>query len=86
MRIGADIDLAEQTAPTRALQLADDIFMAGHVKECLGFIYLLRQDLGQAGMQLADAVGDFRHIQINCGAHVLESCAAWAAGMPRGSS
>jgi predicted ATPase/DNA-binding SARP family transcriptional activator len=82
MRIGQDADLAEQTAQL-ALELADDIFMRGHIKECLGFIQLVNHDLGRAAIRLADAVSDFRHIQINCGAHVLEACAAWAAGAKR---
>jgi hypothetical protein len=49
--------------------------LAGHV----------RADQGERApaAQLAGTVQQFRAIQINCGAHILETCAAWTAAAGR---
>jgi predicted ATPase/DNA-binding XRE family transcriptional regulator len=77
-----DLDRAEETA-NRARALTRDVFVQGHIGEALGVIYLARGELARAAAQLAGAVQEFREIQINCGAHILETCAAWTAAAGR---
>jgi predicted ATPase/transcriptional regulator with XRE-family HTH domain len=76
------LDQAEQTA-TRAGALTREVFAQGHIDEALGIIYLARGELARAAAQLAGTVQEFREIQINCGAHILETCAAWTAAAGR---
>jgi len=59
------------------------VFAQGHLDEALGIIYLARGELARAAAQLAGTVPEFREIQINCGAHILETCAAWTAAAGR---
>jgi tetratricopeptide (TPR) repeat protein len=77
-----DLDRAEQMA-NRARALTREVFTQGHVDEALGIIYLARGELAKAAAQLAGTVQEFREIQINCGAHILETCAAWTAAAGR---
>jgi predicted ATPase len=77
-----DLDRAEETA-NRAGALTREVFTHGHVDEALGVIYLARGELAKAAAQLAGTVQQFREIPINCGAHILETCAAWAAAAGR---
>jgi hypothetical protein len=77
-----DLDRAEQTA-NRAKALTREVFAQGHLDEALGIIYLARGELAKAAAQLAGTVQEFREIQINCGAHILETCAAWTAAAGR---
>jgi predicted ATPase/DNA-binding XRE family transcriptional regulator len=77
-----DLDQAEQTA-NRAKALTREVFAQGHIDEALGVIYLARGELAKAAAQLAGTVQQFREIQINCGAHILETCAAWTAAAGR---
>jgi predicted ATPase/DNA-binding XRE family transcriptional regulator len=77
-----DLDRAEQTA-NRARALTREVFTHGHVDEALAVIYLARGELAKAAAQLAGTVHQFREIPINCGAHILETCAAWTAAAGR---
>jgi tetratricopeptide (TPR) repeat protein len=77
-----DLDRAEQTA-NRARALTREVFTHGHVDEALGIIYLARGKLAKAAAQLAGTVHQFREIPVNCGAHILETCAAWTAAAGR---
>jgi predicted ATPase/DNA-binding XRE family transcriptional regulator len=77
-----DLDRAEQMA-NRARALTREVFTQGHVDEALGVIYLARGELATAAGQLAGTVQEFREIPINCGAHILETCAAWTAAAGR---
>jgi predicted ATPase/transcriptional regulator with XRE-family HTH domain len=77
-----DLDRAEETA-NRAKALTREVFTQGHVDEALGVIYLARGELARAAAQLAGTVQQFREIPINCGAHILETCAAWTAAAGR---
>jgi len=77
-----ELDRAEQTA-NRAKALTREVFTHGHVDEALGVIYLARGELAKAAAQLAGTVHQFRQIPINCGAHILETCAAWTAAAGR---
>jgi predicted ATPase/DNA-binding SARP family transcriptional activator len=74
-----DLDQAEEGA-RRARMLATNVFETGHIDEARGIISLQRRDLATAAAQLADAVAQFKDIQSECAAHILESSAAWAAG------
>jgi len=77
-----DLDRAEQMA-NRARALTREVFTHGHVDEAIGVIYLARGELAKAAAQLAGTVQQFREIPINCGAHILETCAAWTAAAGR---
>jgi hypothetical protein len=77
-----DLDRAEQMA-NRARALTREVFTHGHVDEALGVIYLARGELAKAAAQLAGTVPQFREIPVNCGAHILETCAAWTAAAGR---
>jgi len=55
------------------------VFDIGHARELRGFICCLKGDLVTGAEVLADALTIFKGIQENCGAHVLETSAAWAA-------
>ncbi len=65
---------AEQVSAT--LKTAFDL---GHSREVRGYVHCLKGEFGRGAAVLADTVTIFRHIQINCGSHVLETAAAWAA-------
>ena len=56
-----------------------DVFDAGHSREAHAFVCCLRGDFARGAAILADAMSIFRNIQVNCGSHVLETAAAWAA-------
>jgi hypothetical protein len=56
-----------------------ETFTVGHIEEVAGFVTCLGHDFGEGARQLADATATFKHIQLSCGAHILETCAAWAA-------
>ena len=75
-----DLDRAEQTA-SRGIELAAglDAFEVGHIEEALAFVHCLRGDYSDAAARLSRTAIIFKGIQRNCGAHVLETCAAWAA-------
>ena len=74
-----DLDRAEEAA-VRGVQLSGlDVFESGHLGEALGFIHCLRGDHDRAGDRLGSAALLFKGIQRNCGAHMLKTCAAWAA-------
>lgn len=75
-----DLDRAEEAASRgigRAIDL--NVFEVGHLEEALSFVHCLRGDYDSAAKQLSHTVLLFKDIQRNCGAHVLETCAAWAA-------
>jgi predicted ATPase len=73
----------------RAAEFADEsehearklgaVFDIGHACELRGFIWCLKGDLTAGARVLADALTVFKSIQENCGSHVLETAAAWAA-------
>jgi predicted ATPase len=77
-----DLDRAEEGV-NRAKALTREVFTQGHLDEALGIIHLARGELARAAAQLAGTVQEFREIQINCGAHILETCAAWTAAAGR---
>ncbi len=54
-------------------------FDLGHVLELRGFIASRTGTFPAAAATLADALHTFTTIQYNCGAHVLETAATWAA-------
>jgi predicted ATPase/class 3 adenylate cyclase len=56
-----------------------ETFTQGHIEEVVAFVTCLREDADAGARQLADATATFKHIQLSCGAHILETCAAWAA-------
>lgn len=58
---------------------AANSFDTGHVLELRGFIASRQGRFGAAAATLSDALRTFKTIQHNCGAHVLETAAAWAA-------
>jgi predicted ATPase/class 3 adenylate cyclase len=75
-----DLDRAEAAA-VRGLERANSLgaFEVGHLKEALAFIHCLREDYQRASDLLAETAVVFKSVQPNCGAHILETCAAWAA-------
>ena len=76
-----DLDRADAMAAEAELLAAalPNSFDIGHVGELRGFIHGRKGDFAAAAAALADALRIFKTIQINCGAHVLETAAAWAA-------
>jgi hypothetical protein len=75
-----DLDRAEEAA-SRGIELAAglDAFEVGHLEEALAFVHCLRGDFSSGAARLSRTAIIFKSIQHNCGAHVLETCAAWAA-------
>jgi predicted ATPase/class 3 adenylate cyclase len=75
-----DLDRAEEAA-SRGIEraVALDAFEVGHLEEALSFIQCLRGDYAGAAARLSRMAIIFKGIQRNCGAHALETCAAWAA-------
>ena len=73
-----DLDRAEEIA-SRGVGLAEGPdFEVGHLHEAWGMFRCLRGDYRTAAEHLSSAVRRL-HIQRNCAAHVLETCAAWMA-------
>lgn len=79
---------AEPVAMTGEAEAAklESVFDRGHYQELRGFIHCLKGDFDQAADALAGAMTTFEQIQINCGAHILETAAAWAAMTGRAGS
>jgi hypothetical protein len=75
--LGCANDLAAE-AEVLAAKLTNS-FDLGHVRELRGFIYTRQGAHDLAAATLADALRTFMTIQVNCGAHVLETAAVWAA-------
>jgi hypothetical protein len=76
----SDLDRAEQAAVRGIERSAGlDAFEVGHLEEALAFVQCLRGDFVSAAARLSRTVIIFKGIQHNCGAHALETCAAWAA-------
>jgi predicted ATPase/class 3 adenylate cyclase len=75
-----DLDRAEEVG-SRGIQRAAglDAFEVGHLEEALAFVQCLRGDYAGAAARLSRTAVIFKGIQRNCGAHALETCAAWAA-------
>jgi hypothetical protein len=75
-----DLDRAEEAA-SRGIERATglDSFEVGHLEEALAFVQCLRGDYASAAARLSRTAIIFKGIQRNCGAHALETCAAWAA-------
>jgi predicted ATPase/class 3 adenylate cyclase len=75
-----DLDRAEEAA-SRGIERAAglDAFEVGHIEEALSFVHCVRGDYESAAARLSRTAVLFKGIQHNCGAHVLETCAAWAA-------
>jgi predicted ATPase/class 3 adenylate cyclase len=75
-----DLDRAEALA-SRGIErsVGLDAFEIGHLEEVLAFVHCLRGDYANAAAGLSRTAIIFRSIQHNCGAHALETCAAWAA-------
>jgi hypothetical protein len=69
---------AEQ-AQAKVVATTIEPFTVSHVAEVRGFLHCLEHDFGRAAAQLSEAALLFKTIQVNCGAHILETCAAWAA-------
>jgi non-specific serine/threonine protein kinase len=57
----------------------DSTFDLAHFREVRGFIRCLKGDFASGADVLADAMPLFEQIQENCGAHILETAAAWSA-------
>ena len=57
----------------------DSVFDLAHCREALGIIQCLKGDFLRAAEMLAGTMTLFEQIQENCGAHILESAAAWSA-------
>src|SRR5262249_6178370 len=57
----------------------DSVFDLAHCREAFGIIQCLKGDFLRAAEALAGAMTLFEQIQENCGAHILESAAAWSA-------
>jgi hypothetical protein len=76
-----DLDRAEALAFETELEAAklDNVFDLGHCREVQGYIHCLKGHLAEGAQILAGALAIFKNIQINCGSHMLESAAAWAA-------
>jgi predicted ATPase/class 3 adenylate cyclase len=79
-----DLDRAEEAA-SRGIERAAglDAFEVGHLEEALAFVQCLRGDYARAAARLSRTAIIFQGIQRNCGAHALETCAAWAAMVQR---
>jgi len=78
---GRDLAQAEALAidAERAAAALATPFDAGHSREVRAFVHCLKGEIRRGTEALADAVAMFKNIQINCGSHVLETAAAWAA-------
>jgi non-specific serine/threonine protein kinase len=76
-----DLALAESliTASDAEATVSARVFDMGHCREALAIIHCLKGDFVQAAELLAGAITLFEQIQENCGAHILESAAAWSA-------
>lgn len=76
-----DLDRAEALAAQTELAAAklENVFDLGHCREVQGYIQCLKGRVAEGAQVLAAALAIFKDIQINCGSHVLESAAAWAA-------
>jgi tetratricopeptide (TPR) repeat protein len=75
-----DLDRAEEAAARGIEQSAGlDVFEVGHLEEALSFVHCLRGEYDSAAARLSRTATLFKGIQRNCGAHMLETCAAWAA-------
>ena len=76
-----DIDQAEALAIDAEREAAklNTAFDLGHSREVRAFIHCLKGEFARGAEVLADAFTVFKNIQINCGAHVLEMAAVWAA-------
>ena len=76
-----DLDKAEALAvdAERSAAALDTPFEVGHGREVRGFVHCLKGEMRRGTEALADAMVLFKRIQINCGSHVLETAAAWAA-------
>lgn len=77
----SDLKLAEATARAgiQTTEQLDGVFDRGHLTEVLGFVLGLRGRFDLAAEQLANAASLFNRIVPGCGAHILESGAAFAA-------
>jgi hypothetical protein len=75
-----DLDRAEEAA-SRGIERAAGLgaFEVGHLEEALSFVHCVRGDYVSAAARLSRTAVLFKGIQHNCGAHMLETCAAWAA-------
>jgi predicted ATPase len=80
MWVEVDLDRAEEAA-SRGIERAAglDAFEVGHLEEALSFVECLRGDYASAAARLSRTAVIFKGIQRGCGAHALETCAAWAA-------
>jgi predicted ATPase/class 3 adenylate cyclase len=56
-----------------------EVFTVAHIAEVRGFLRCLEGEFERAAVQLSEAIVLFKGVQINCGAHILETSAAWAA-------
>jgi predicted ATPase len=74
-----DVERAGRFADESAQEARGLVFDIGHAGELRGFIACLKGDLVTGAELLADALTVFKGIQENCGSHVLETAAAWAA-------
>ena len=76
-----DVDRAEALAIDAERESAKlkTAFDFGHSREVRAFIHCLKGEVARGAEVLADAFTVFKNIQINCGAHVLETAAVWAA-------
>jgi hypothetical protein len=78
----SDLERAEATAREciSITEQLDGLFDHGHIAEALGFVLALQGRFDLAAEQLADAASLFKQIiPVGCSAHVLETCAAFAA-------
>jgi non-specific serine/threonine protein kinase len=81
LEVERDLALAESLArasDAEATAIAS-VFDMAHCREELGFIQCLKGDFAEAAELLAGAMTLFEQVQENCGAHILESAAAWSA-------
>jgi predicted ATPase len=68
-----------QQAEAKATTPTIEVFTVAHIAEVVGFLHCLEGDFARAAVQLSKAALLFKGIQVNCGAHILETCATWAA-------
>jgi non-specific serine/threonine protein kinase len=76
-----DVNRAEQIALEAEASAATLTvpFDRAHARELRAFIRSMKGDVDGSAELLAEALRMFKEVQVNCGSHVLETAAAWAA-------
>jgi hypothetical protein len=81
LEIDRDLSAAEALAAACEAEAVaiGSVFDLGHCREALGLIHGLKGDFRRGAEVLSGAITLFEQIQENCGAHILETAAAWCA-------